>query len=164
MSSPKKIGRWKRFEIAFAQETRLPKPLFTTPERLALDKTGGSRKMDKKPSGESAVVEDETTEKEAFPEIASSRQVRFPVSGTPSLWEEARRSKIDAEAQRRVDLALKSEKLKTLEGGKKLEKPPKSAPQRDFPFGKPRRRTFRASDPPRRFDRLRGDQEEDGPN
>ncbi|MBQ9798947.1 MAG: hypothetical protein IJO40_03315 [Thermoguttaceae bacterium] len=96
MSSPKKIGRWKRFEIAFAQETRLPKPLFTTPERLALDKTGGSRKMDKKPSGESAVVEDETTEKEAFPEIASSRQVRFPVSGTPSLWEEARRQKQEA--------------------------------------------------------------------
>ena len=45
MSSPKKIGRWNRFEIAF-NEGVLPKPSFSpsAPSR-ASEKTGGLRKI-----------------------------------------------------------------------------------------------------------------------
>lgn len=97
MSSQKKIGRWKRFEIAFAQENRPQKSLFQTPERSALDKLRDLQKIDKKATpNERAAVESGTTEKETRFENASPRQAPFPVSGTPSLWEEARRKRQDA--------------------------------------------------------------------
>ncbi len=96
MSSTQKIGRWKRFEIAFAQETCAEESLFRTPERSAPDKTRGLRKTNKMPSSERSPVENGTPEKEASPENALSRSIRFPVAGTPSHWEEARRQKQDA--------------------------------------------------------------------
>ena len=64
----------------------------------------------------------------------------------PGLWEEARRSQADAAAKKRVEPTLKSIKLsKTLEFDKS------TLEAKEFPF--PRRpRTYRSSDPPRRFD------------
>lgn len=93
MSSSQKIGRWNRFEIAFAQENRPQKSLFSTPERPAPNQLRGLRKIDKKTrSNERAADEPETSEKEAFPESASPRRGRS-ASDSPSLWEEARRQK-----------------------------------------------------------------------
>lgn len=126
-------------------------------EGVAREKTSEETAPAKKTFEETAPLAGKTSEE--TPAKRSSAVVR-------SFGEEARRSKIDAEAQRRVDLALKLERLgglEKLEGLRKLKKAKKSAPQRDFPFGKPRRRTFRASDPPRRFDDPRRD-EEDGQN
>lgn len=94
---------------------------------------------------EEATPAKKTSEEAAPPEKRSSAVVR-------SLGEAARRSKIDAEAKQFVDAALKS---------KKTEK--SAAKAENFPFGKPRPRTFRSSAAPRRFDRLHRD-EEDGQN
>ncbi len=101
-------------------------------------------------------------EQETFAETSPSEKRTSTV--VRSVGEEARRSKIDAEAKKNVDSTLKLERLDKSEGLKKLEKAKKPTSKRDFPFGKPRARTFRSSAAPRRFDRLRRDQEEDRQN
>lgn len=100
MSSPKKIGRWNRFEIAFAKENLPQKSLFQTPERTTEDKTRGLRKIVKEALGKNVDVESATLEKESPLESAAPRQGCFPASKTPSLWEEARRRKQDAAKKR----------------------------------------------------------------
>ncbi|MBQ7029215.1 MAG: hypothetical protein IJN32_03125, partial [Thermoguttaceae bacterium] len=101
-------------------------------------------------------------EQETFAETPPSEKRTSTV--VRSVGEEARRSKIDAEAKKNVDSTLKLERLDKSEGLKKLEKAKKPTSKRDFPFGKPRARTFRSSAAPRRFDRLQRDQEEDEQN
>ena len=100
MSSPKKIGRWNRFEIAFAKENLPQKSLFQTPERSTEDKTRNLRKIVKEILEEKIDVESATLEEESPLESAASRQGRFPASKTPSLWEEARRRKQEAAKKR----------------------------------------------------------------
>ncbi len=140
MSSPQKIGRWKRFEIAFNKGIRSEAEACQKDWREQRGKMRGLRKIEEAPS------EKKTSVEAAPPEKRSSTVVR-------RLWKETRRSKIDAEAKKLADAALKS---------KKTEK--SAAKTENFPFGKPRPRTFRSSAAPRRFDRLRRDQEEDGQN
>jgi len=74
------------------------------------------------------------------------------LGAVPSFWEQARRTQADAESKKRADPTLKSA-LKSLKpakfGASALE-------AKEFPF--PRRpRTFRSSEPPRRFDDPRKD-------
>ncbi|MBQ7813584.1 MAG: hypothetical protein IJ387_03710 [Thermoguttaceae bacterium] len=108
MSSPKKIGRWKRFEIAF-NEGAWPKPSFS-PSALsrASEKTGGLRKIEKeapdapfadlapsvetpgKPSPEETPNEPSPEEKTSFPVAAPS----------PTLWAEARQRASKAKKRR----------------------------------------------------------------
>ena len=149
MSSPKKIGRWNRFEIAFNKGMRLEAEACPKDWR---EKQGKTRGM------EGGERQDEPTfAQETFVETSPSEKRSFAV--VRSVWEEARRSKIDAEAKKRADSALKLERTEKSEALKKWERAMKSASQRDFPFLR-RPRTRRMSEPPRRFDRLRRDQED----
>ena len=97
MSSPKKIGRWNRFEIAF-NGGNWPKP--SAPSR-ALEKTRSLRKMEKRTSG-SPFVDfaslDETPgkgspeEKTPLDNAASSEETPIrAVASSPTLWTEARK-------------------------------------------------------------------------
>ncbi|MBR4102922.1 MAG: hypothetical protein IKK39_02530 [Thermoguttaceae bacterium] len=74
----------------------------------------------------------------------------------PSFWEQARRSQADAESQKRADPALKSPLKSPLKSIKSANFNKSPLVTKEFPF--PRRpRTFRSSDPPRRFDDPRKD-------
>ena len=199
MSSPKKIGRWNRFEIAFNKGMRSeaeacqrdwrekqgkargmggwgrqdePTPAQNGEEKPTLAQTGRAESSpaqngEEKPTSEQTGRAEPTSarrrfEQETFAETSPSEKRTSTV--VRSVGEEARRSKIDAEAKKNVDSTLKLERLDKSEGLKKLEKAKKPTSKRDFPFGKPRARTFRSSAAPRRFDRLRRDQEEDRQN
>ena len=219
MSSPKKIGCWNRFEIAFNKGMRSeaeacqrdwrekrgktrgmggwgrqdePTPAQNGEEKPTsaqvgraeptLAQTGRAESSpaqngEEKPTSEQAGRAESTLaqiwraestsarrrfEQETFAETPPSEKRTSTV--VRSVGEEARRSKIDAEAKKNVDSTLKLERLDKSEGLKKLEKAKKPTSKRDFPFGKPRARTFRSSAAPRRFDRLQRDQEEDEQN
>ena len=226
MSSPKKIGRWNRFEIAFNKGMRSeaeacqrdwrekwgktrgmggwgrqdeptpaqigraestpaqngeekPTPAQIgraesspaqngeekpTPAQAGRAESTPAQNGEEKPTSEQAGRAESTSarrrfEQETFAETSPSESRTSTV--VRSVGEEARRSKIDAEAKKNVDSRLKLERLDKSEGLKKLEKAKKPTSKRDFPFGKPRARTFRSSAAPRRFDRLQRDQEED---
>ena len=186
MSSPKKIGCWNRFEIAFNKGMRSEAEACQRDWREKWGKTRGmggwgrqdeptseqagraestlAQNGEEKPTSEQAGRAESTSarrrfEQETFAETSPSESRTSTV--VRSVGEEARRSKIDAEAKKNVDSTLKLERLDKSEGLKKLEKAKKPTSKRDFPFGKPRARTFRSSAAPRRFDRLQRDQEED---
>ena len=81
MSSPKKIGRWNRFEIAF-NEGNWPKPSFSSssPSR-ASEKTRGLRKMEKTPSGPTTAPPKETPrERSETPGKVSPEEKTPPVN------------------------------------------------------------------------------------
>ena len=189
MSSPKKIGCWNRFEIAFNKGMRSEAEACQRDWREKRGKTRGmggwgrqdeptpAQNGEEKPTSEQAGRAESTLaqiwraestsarrrfEQETFAETPPSEKRTSTV--VRSVGEEARRSKIDAEAKKNVDSTLKLERLDKSEGLKKLEKAKKPTSKRDFPFGKPRARTFRSSAAPRRFDRLQRDQEEDEQN
>ena len=74
------------------------------------------------------------------------------LGAVPSFWEQARRTQADAESKKRADPTLKSA-LKSL---KPARFDASALEAKEFPF--PRRpRTFRSSEPPRRFDDPRKD-------
>ena len=100
MSSSRKIGRWKRFEIAFAEENRRLKSPFAQSAGPTDDKISGLGKTGKESTKKSAAVETASSEHEASPETAPPRRERSPVAKTPSLWEEARRQRQDAAKKR----------------------------------------------------------------
>ena len=209
MSSPKKIGRWNRFEIAFNKGMRSeaeacqrdwrekqgmargmggwgrqdePSPAQVGRAESSPAQTGRAEPTlaqagraesspaqngEEKPTSEQVGRAEPTSarrrfERETFAETSPSESRSSTV--VRSVGEEARRSKIDAEAKKNVDSTLKLERLDKSEGLKKLEKAKKPTSKRDFPFGKPRARTFRSSAAPRRFDVPRRDQEEDEQN
>jgi len=154
MSTENKKSRWNRFEIAFNEGKR--------PEAAALRKdwrensgktqglgglgrlaTPGQTRAEKSPPPNRANAEENDAKTFAIAKKTASKRSQAVV---PGLWEEARRSQADAAAKKRVEPTLKSIKLsKTLEFDKS------TLEAKEFPF--PRRpRTYRSSDPPRRFD------------
>lgn len=89
MSSPKKIGRWNRFEIAF-NERKGPKPLFS-PSALsrAFGETRGLCKIVKE------------TPVEFRGELASPEKTTLSKSASsPTLWAETRREAQAAKKRR----------------------------------------------------------------
>ena len=165
MSTENKKSRWNRFEIAFNEGKR--------PEAAALRKdwrensgktqglgglgrlaTPGQTRAEKSPPPNRASAEKSPPPNRANAEendaktfaIAKKTASKRSQAVVPGLWEEARRSQADAAAKKRVEPTLKSIKLsKTLEFDKS------TLEAKEFPF--PRRpRTYRSSDPPRRFD------------
>lgn len=150
MSSPKKIGRWNRFEIAFAKGNWPRTSLSQTERSQNLDKTQGLRKMEKDASATSPEEGEFETRKGPFSEFAPSQKKTLERLASANLTEEARRREANL-AKKRAYLALKSEKTE------------KSTPLKGrSPFRKPRPRTFRSSEPPRRFDKRSRDEEKEG--
>lgn len=120
MSSPKKIGRWNRFEIAF-NEGVWPKPSFwpSAPSR-ASDKTRSLRKIEKetpdapfadlapsaetpdKPSPENKTPTEPTSEeKPPIPNAAELKETPIPnAAKSPTLWAEARQRAAKAKKRR----------------------------------------------------------------
>ena len=138
MSSRKDIRSWNRFEIAFNEEMRAEAEAC---KRAWRKKWEAPAAPDAADSPKKTPTTRKTSEKTPFE--------KGSFAGVRSLWEEARRLKIDAETKNRVDSALKSDNREK-----------STSESEGFPFGKPRRRAFRASEPPRRFDRPRRDEEE----
>lgn len=182
MSTENKKSRWNRFEIAFNERNWPEKAALRNAWREKSDKTGGLVEMDK--AAGSTQERGQDVDAKTFAEEAASKKRSFDVA--PSFGERARRAEADAEAKNRADPARKSslksplksplkptqkptQKLvKSAKSGKsvkliKLIKLTKAASfnkstlaTKEFPF--PRRpRTFRSSEPPRRFDDPRKD-------
>ena len=109
MSSPKKIGRWNRFEIAF-MEGNWPKMSFfqaeqnPTPDktrvlgkigRNASDGKRGLGEIEKETSAQRSEFSSETSEQKIFrdnptPEESAFEQASSRAFASPSLWEQAR--------------------------------------------------------------------------
>jgi len=154
MSTENKKSRWNRFEIAFNEGKRPEAAALRKDWRENLGKTQGldglgrlappgQTRAEKSPPPNRANAEENDAKTFAIAKKTASKRSQAVV---PGLWEEARRSQADAAAKKRVEPTLKSIKLsKTLEFDKS------TLEAKEFPF--PRRpRTYRSSDPPRRFD------------
>lgn len=161
MSSPKKIRRWNRFEIAFNQEDWANKALCKADWRQTPDKMQGGRKIEEKTVEEndpnlrastqrkSQLKRDASAAKSPLLDDWTLKTAFEPAS--EALWTEARREKAE-EGKKWAEAPLKSMRQEKLS-------PEKSGfPTRNRP------RTFRLCESPRRFDRLRRDQEEDEQN
>ena len=135
MSSPKKIGRWYRFEIAFAQDERSRERLCREAWASTLDKKRDLRKMEKKTAG-SATASPKKTPNE---ETATSVKTVFSRTASASLWTEARRWAERAEERGESELEFERPENSASEEGKRALPPRRS-------------RTFRADEPSRRFD------------
>ena len=132
MSSKNKIGRWKRFEIAFDASRNAAANSRQAWRRDAFGKTRELGEIEKESKGDRSSAD--ATE--------STRQGRSASWGaSPSLWAEARRRQAELEklAKKRVEAALKSEKSAEL------------GRQNGRVSGK-RSRAPRSDEPPRRFD------------
>lgn len=145
MSLQKKIGRWKRFEIAFTEgKWAQISFLHQAEETQTLDEMRELRKIEEKldekknPNPRPAAERNASTTKTARLDDSTLKAAFEPAS--KSLWTEARREKAE-ELKRRAEATLKSTRQ---EKG--------SAETSEFPTPK-RSRTFRLCEPPRRFDR-----------
>ena len=135
MSSKNKIGRWKRFEIAFDASRNAAANSRQDWRRDAFGKTRELGEIEKESKGDRSSAD----------AAESTRQGRpAPWDASSSLWAEARRRQAELEklAKKRVDAALKLEKL---------EKSAESRRQNGRLSGK-RSRAPRSDEPPRRFD------------
>lgn len=142
MSSPKKIGRWNRFEIAFTEDGAANASLCreswaTTPEKMR-----ELRKIENKNAGANAPSSDETPRNDAGTSKKSAEKSASESGASASLWAEARR-RAQRVRERGESAAL----------GEKSDGSPSS--EGETPFLPRRPRTFRASEPPRRFDEPR---------
>lgn len=101
MSSPKKIRRWNRFEIAFNQEDWANKALCKADWRQTPDKMQGLREMGKDAAEEATqgsiaperALQSESALSESEEERESASPPQKSALGrleTPSLWAEAR--------------------------------------------------------------------------
>lgn len=145
-------SRWNRFEIAFNKENRPEMAACERDWRKKTSEMGGLEEMGKTASSaqESAEEVDAQTFLQRFAKKTSSKKGSFGV--VPSFWEEARRSQTDAETKKRADPARKS----PLKSTKSANFNKSTFETKECPF--PRRlRTFRSSEPPRRFDDPRKD-------
>ena len=132
MSSKNKIGRWKRFEIAFEASRNAAANSRQDWRRDAFGKTRELGEIEKESKGDRSSAE----------AAESARQGRpAPWDASPSLWAEARRRQAELEklAKKRVESALKSEKLAELG-------------RRNGRVSGKRSRAPRSVEPPRRFD------------
>ena len=162
MSPQKKIGRWNRLEIALAERGWPQTSPFRASEDQDLDKMQNLSKIGAPTTNvapldlasESTTAtpagEPQTREKQqdgptiptspTTPGASSPKESPSATETSPSLWTAARRQ---TEArQKRADQALKSEQS---------TKSPPFPPTPPLPPRRPR--TFRASEPPRRFKR-----------
>lgn len=165
MSTENKKSRWNRFEIAFNERNWLEKAALRNAWREKSNKTGGLGKMGK--AAESTQERGQDVDAKTFAEEAASKKRSLGV--VPSFGEQARRAETDAEAKNRADPARKSSLRSPLKPTQKFLKSAKlvkltkaasfsksTLATKEFPF--PRRpRTFRSSEPPRRFDDPRKD-------
>ncbi len=155
MSSQKQIGRWNRFEIALAERDWPQTSPFRASEGLILDKieklgkpnasVGRGAKTPSKPnanddrselaasSAERATQEKNPNGEATFKEASSATEPRA------NLWTTARQAKRG-----------KKRDISPFESGQTANSDAKEASK---PFLPRRPRTFRASEPPRRFDR-----------
>lgn len=114
MSSPKKIGRWNRFEITFEQGERSNKRFCREAGEGATEEKRGLRKIEKK-----------TSSTEAAPPVKAN----FSRLASASLWTEARRRA--EQAKDRVELKTEGEEAENAES----EERPPLAPRRPRTFG-----------------------------
>lgn len=130
MSSENKTNRWNRFEIGFNARNHSQTARAKEAWRRNFDETGSGAEMDKTPP------------KNRFAEKTTRK--KGPLASSPSCWNDVN-PKVDAETKERLAPPFKSVKSKKF-----------ARKSQDCPF--PRRpRTFRSSEPPRRFDDPRKD-------
>lgn len=168
MSTENKKSRWNRFEIAFNEGKRPEAAACRAAWRPKTGKTRGLGRLEKMESSKQPLAEEATPSKQPLVEELTNPKQTLAEEPTrskqslaektafrkrsstvvPSFWEQARRAKADAATKKRAESALKS--LKSAKSsGSPLE-------AKEFPFPK-RPRTYRSSDPPRRFDDPRKD-------
>lgn len=155
MSTENKKSRWNRFEIAFNEGKCPERTASQRAWREKLEKTretGGLEEQGKEAATAQDGEEKPTSERRRFaqePAPKSTPSEKRSSAVVPGLYEETRPSRVDAPAKKRAKPALKL--LKLLKAVRaRSEKSPLEG--KKFPFPK-RPRTFRASAPPRRFDR-----------